>query len=164
VVFFLYELGLAVDWQDTLARVFAVGRERLPMFNYPTRLRLLLNPKEVPLSFVTAEKEFHLALLPVAQANDKEPQEARFVLAADGAKVEIIPEHPGTRLDSRETSQLLKKAMQNYPDVTPVALAVREITPTTIAAYLRKLQVRAEVSFFTLIFYPRCPDVSITSG
>ncbi|MCL5982055.1 MAG: VanW family protein [Firmicutes bacterium] len=151
------ELGLEVDWQDTLARAFAVGRERLPMLNYPARLRLLLHPKEVPLSFVTSEEKVHLALLPVAQALDKEPQEASFVLAADGVKVEIIPEHPGSRLDSQETSQLLEEAMQSYPDVAPVALAVREILPAVKAADLQNLRVRAEMAFFSTYFLLSLP-------
>lgn len=65
------------------------------MLNYPERVSLLLKPVKLPLSFVVDRTQFSQALAPAAQLIEREPQEARFVLAEDGVTVKIAPEMPG---------------------------------------------------------------------
>ncbi|MBT9173604.1 MAG: Vancomycin B-type resistance protein VanW [Syntrophomonadaceae bacterium] len=146
------ELGMAVDWADTLARAFAAGRNRPVMLNYPERVSLLLKPVKLPLSFVVDRTQFSQALAPAAQLIEREPQEARFVLAEDGVAVKIAPEIPGRSLLMEETRQLLENSFEAYGAPGTLPLLVREIKTARTALDLRKLRVHAEVASFSTEF------------
>lgn len=146
------ELGIAVDWADTLARAFAAGRNRPVMLNYPERVSLLLKPVKLPLSFAVDRTRFSQALAPAAQLIDREPREARFVLAEDGVAVRIAPEIPGRSLLMEETRQLLENSFKTYREPVTLPLLVREIKTYRTAADLQKLRVHAEVASFSTEF------------
>lgn len=144
------ELGVAVDWADTLTRAFAAGRNRPILLNYPERISMLLKPVKLPLGFAVDQAQFSLALAPVLQFIDRELQDAKLDLAADGVTVEIVPEITGRRLMLEETRLLLESTLETYPGAVSLPLLVQESRPARTEADLRALRVRAEVSsFFT---------------
>jgi vancomycin resistance protein YoaR len=148
----LQELGVALDWAETLAGAFAAGRKRMVPFSYAERIRMMLKPVQIPLKFTVDPSHFSKALAPAAQYIDSDPQEARFELAEDAATVEIIPEKQGLRLLLEETRHLLEISLETYPVPESFPLLVRELRPARTAATLRELRVRAEVSAFSTQF------------
>ncbi len=146
------ELGVAADWADSLARAFAAGRSKSVILNYPERISLLLKPLKLPLSFGVDSLRFSQELAPVAQYIYREPREARFILAEDGATVKIVPEITGRSLLLEESRQLLENTLETYPSVVSLPLLVRESRPARTEADLRELRVRTEVSSFSTKF------------
>lgn len=150
--FTFQELGVAVDWAETLAGAFAAGRKRMVPFSYAERIRLLLKPLQIPLKFAVDPAHFSQALIPAVQHIDRDPQEPRLELVEDGATVEIIPEKKGLRLLLEETRQLLENSLETYPVPESFPLLVRELRPARTAAGLSELRVRAEISSFSTQF------------
>jgi len=151
------ELGVAVDWEETLAGAFAAGRKSTLLFNYPERIRLLLKPVRMPLNLAVNSAQFARALAPAAELLDREPLESRFILSEDGLTVVIVPEVPGYCLLLDETRQMLENSLETSPVPEILPFIVREIRPARTASDLREMRVIAEVSSFSTTFAPSPP-------
>lgn len=143
------ELGVTMDLESTLQEAYLTGRSAGHILNYYARFMLLTDPVTVSFHYQVDRQAFLNAMSAPAKAVLKEPQDATYILAENGEKVEIIPDQPGQTLDTAQTLERLLDVLPTYNAPDPVELFVHEVDAARTAAHLESLRVREPVSTFS---------------
>lgn len=152
------ELGVTVDMESTLREAYLTGRKGAHIRNYYARVMLLADPTATSLHYRIDSQVFFKAMSAPAKAVLQEPQDAKYILAENGDRVEILADIPGRKLNMAKTLERLLEMLPTYKAPDHVELLVDEIEATRTANYLESLRVREPVSKYSTDISPTFPN------
>jgi vancomycin resistance protein YoaR len=152
------ELGVTVDLESTLQEVYLAGRKGVHIRNYYARVVLLADHVTTSLHYRIDRQAFYKAMSAPAKAVLQEPQDAGYILAENGERVEVLPDQPGRKLNMEKTLERLLEMLPTYKGPHPVELLVDKVEATRTAAYLQSLRVREPISAFSTDISPSLPN------
>ncbi|NLP37855.1 MAG: hypothetical protein GX357_09405 [Firmicutes bacterium] len=146
------ELGIKPDVTRIVNNAFNTARGGFYFLNYFKRFFLARKNKSVELQLQIDYKKFTRSLQKAAAHLQREPTNAKLVLADEHKTVAIEPDVPGRRLDPAATYQHLQKVNVSLSTTLVCPLFFRTQEAEITAAQLEKLQIREEISSFTTYF------------
>lgn len=136
------ELGIAFPVRDTLARAYALGKDRSPLRNLVQKIQLLFQGKDFAIKASLDDGVFTAYLKKYLAPLEQKARSASLIYSQDLGVFQVVEEKTGLIINqSKLRYDLLKEAQNLSRDI--ITLQLRQDTPTITMAMLADAQTQA---------------------